>query len=333
MDPDRPLRLLFWNAWLLHPRLWSSGPRLPDVGGHFSPAIERRARLAGEVVVGRADVTAFAECWEASDAAAVAAAWADRPGVTVVAGPARGRRHLTGSGLLTVVDGLPVVRRAKVTYQAVGDWWRDADALASKGASLVEVVAGPGRPRVEVCSTHLLAGGGSLVPAPGHDDQRRHHAVRMAQVDELVAFLQREHDPANALVLVGDLNVAAVDPVDAVDPTAGYRELVERLGPLGLVDAWPQHGVGPGGTCDFSPIADLPLAADGSGAVVDLLDEASRFPKAQRIDYALIATPAERPASVGVGAIRRWCFQGDDGRDPQGCLSDHLALSVDLTFA
>ncbi|MCU1354332.1 MAG: hypothetical protein JWM05_3541 [Acidimicrobiales bacterium] len=331
MGDPRTLRILFWNAWLLHPRVWPSGPRLPVFRSHFAPEVDRRARAAGRAVAGRFDVAAFGECWDDLDAGVVADAWRRREDVTVVPGPTPAGKRLTGSGLLTVVDGLAVTRTATMTYEADGQPWRDADALARKGALLVEVDPGPGLPRVEVCSTHLFAGGGWL-PAPGHDDQARHHEVRMRQVDELVRFVQAHHRREHVLVLTGDLNVAAVDHTDPADPTARYGELLARLAPLGVVDAWSERGAGRGGTANFFPPTDLPLDPAEPDAVLDDPDEAGRFPESVRIDHALVALPGATGGSgrAELGRVERWAFARAIRDGAAVPLSDHLGVSVEL---
>lgn len=329
------LRVAFWNTWLLAPRLWPGGPRIP-FGDKLSlaPDVDRRAPLVGQALAGRFDVAALGECFEASERDAVATGW---PQAVVVDGPDRGRFKTTGSGLVTLVDEgrARIVSSARHAYRAGGDW-RDSDTLATKGALLVRVAVGEDRtlpavdvPTVDIVSTHLIAGG-DLFPVPGHDDQARHHRARMAQVDELVAFIGREHDPADVLLLVGDLNVPAHDP----DPTlAGpgdrYQDLAERLTSIGLRDVWADHGIGPGPTCTFTDAADLPPDPAQPDQVVDLPDGGADPAPGERIDYLWLGVPDG--VDVAVERPRRWAFPGRPARGgPGGSLSDHLALSAAL---
>lgn len=326
------LRIAFWNTWLLAPRLWPTGPRIP--GGtkmFFAPDVDLRAPMVGPALQGRFDVAALAEVFERSEQDAVARSW---PDATLVQGPQRERLKPTGSGLMTLVDRsrATVVRTAKLAFRSGGDL-RDSDTFATKGALFTCVRAtrpdAAALPDVEIVSTHLLAGG-DLLPVPGARDQARHHAARMRQVDELVAWVQRLHEPGNVLLLCGDFNVCAhdPDPLVADDPAGRYRELLERLAPLGVVDVWAQHGVGPGHTCTFDHAFDLPSDPGHPDRVVDHADE-DETAAGERIDYLFLAVP--EGAAIEVGRPRRWAFHGRPAQGgPAGSLSDHLALSIDL---
>jgi endonuclease/exonuclease/phosphatase family metal-dependent hydrolase len=323
------MRIAFWNTWLLAPRLWPSGPRVP--GGErlfFAPDVEARAPLVGPALAGRFEVAALAEVFERSEHEAVARSW---PGTTVVEGPPKGRRRTASSGLITLVDPAraTVVRSARLAYRSGGDW-RDADTFATKGALLTTVrPTEDGWPDLDVVSTHLLAGG-DLLPVPGARDRARHHAARMRQVDELIAWLRVHRRPRNALLVVGDLNVVAHDPDPLLDdPTARYRDLVARFAALGLVDLWAQAGVGPGHTCTFDHAFDLPSDPDHPDRVIDHADEDEATAPGERLDYLFLAQP--EGAIIDAGRPRRWAFHGRPARGgPAGSLSDHLALSVDL---
>jgi hypothetical protein len=346
------VRAVFWNTWLLRPRLWRGGPAIPG-GEHLSlaPDVTHRAPLVGAALAGRFDVCALGELFEESEQGAVRRAWDDADAAT---GPGR-RGPLTGSGLVTVVDRdrARLVHTATHAYRSGGDL-RDSDSFATKGALLTRIAvrgtgAGDGddgegdEVELDVVSTHLFAGG-DLFPIPGADDRSRHHRARMAQVDELVAFVQAERDPALPLLLVGDLNVPAHDPDPVLDhPEDRYRDLLEHLAPLAATDLWAAHGIGPGPTCTFAEPADLPPDPDEPDRVVDRPDGASADDPSpacgERIDYLFLAPPATPPpgsrsaavAGIQVDRPRRWAFPGREPRGGvAGSLSDHLALSVTL---
>ncbi len=329
-DPIPPgpteVRIAFWNTWLLAPRLWPTGPRLPGLKGWFAPDVEARAPLVAKAVAGRFDVVALSECFERSEQDAVASAW---PEATLVAGPQRHGRRVQGSGLATLVGpGATVVRSAQHAYRSGGDL-RDSDTFATKGAIFTAVRVADHLPPVEVVSTHLLAGG-DLFPIPGAADAERHHAARMRQVDELVGFVEQHHDPASPLLVIGDFNVQAHDADPTLpEPQARYRDLAERLARIGLVDVWAGHGIGPGHTCTFETADDLPPDADEPDQVTDNPDASAATAPGERIDYLWLATPAH--LTVEVDRPRRWSFTGRGVQGgPAGSLSDHLALSVTL---
>ena len=323
-SPGADLRIAFWNTWLLAPRVTRRGPRIPDLNHWFGPEVDRRAPLVAAAVRDRFDVVALSEVFERSELDAVDAAW---PAATLVRGPAATRFRLQPSGLATfVAPGVELVRTASATYRSGGDV-RDADTYATKGALLTTVRARADLPPVDVISTHLFAGG-DLLPIPGSDDDARHHVVRMAQVDELIGFIEREHDPSHVLLVAGDLNVPAHDPDPRLaDPADRYRDLAAHLDRAGLHDVWPVHGIGPGPTCSFEPDDELPPDADEPDLVEDREDD----PAGERIDYLWLRVPDALADRVEVGRPRRWAFGGRGVTGgPAGSLSDHLALSVTL---
>lgn len=336
--------MLFWNTWLLRPRVWPGGPALPFTDQIFAPQVTRRAGLVGQALAGRFDVCALAECFEPSEQRTVARAWENG---AVQAGPRRGRTRFTSSGLVTVVDpdagaGASVVGTAAHRFTAGGDL-RDSDTYASKGALLVRVRLGGGPedgtagPAVDIVSTHLIAGGDWL-PVPGANNHRRHHRARMAQVDELVSFVEEHRDRSNPLLLAGDFNVAAHDthPDFADDPGRPYRELTERLAPLGVEDLWATHGLGAGSTATFDAPDQIPADPGEPDRVADLLDSDPGAAPGQRIDYLWFGPAPTGPENLDrttatVDRPRRWAFPRPQVRGgPAGSLSDHLALSVTL---
>src|SRR5690606_29240360 len=125
-------------------------------------------------------------------------------------------------------------------------------------------------------------------------------------------------DPANPLVLVGDLNVAAHDPDPSLtDPTERHRDLLARLEPLGLVDQWVASGVGAGHTCNFDDPAQLPPDPHEPDAVSDGRLRAGDAPDplglpGERIDYVCLAPARTGSTEVAAGRPRRWAFPGRD---------------------
>lgn len=289
VSPNAPvasLRLAFWNTWLLAPRFWRGGPRVPGLPTWYGPDVIRRAPLVADAVRDRFDVVALSEVWDVVEQDAVADAW---PEARWVEGPGRRFPGITGSGLGTLLSpSVELVRSARYTYRSNGDP-RDSDWFASKGALFTSVEVHPDLPPVEVLSTHLFAGG-DLLPAPGAHHEPRHHRVRLDQLDELIGFIERMHDPACVLLVVGDLNVGARDDTVA-DPTARYRDLEERMARAELVDLWAAHGVGPGHTCTFTSPDDLPPDPDEPDRVLDDSDQDPATAAGERIDYLFLHVP------------------------------------------
>lgn len=334
------VRLAFWNVFLLKPRPIPGLPGLPAIGELAAPAVRDRAGKIGAAVADRFDIVAFSEAFEAPDRQVLLDAWGSAD-LTSAVGPGRSLRKgplgFASSGLFSVVRGYRVTRRAMHQYKVRGSYLHDADALANKGVLLIEVDLGPDHGRVEVFSTHLMFGTGLLGGPKALDRQRRHH-LRMAQLDELIAFVEREHRPGNALFVVGDFNVPAVDPKFPLGATAQYDALTAKLGVLGVSDLWVTHGSGDGFTCS-APTDDFAEQQDSEdGAVlIDTMVDPGRNPAAvvdrrERIDY--VFADLSHPGLV-VNDIRRYGFvrHGDaPARDRLARLSDHLAVGASLTF-
>lgn len=325
------LHVGFWNTWLLHPRLWSGGPAAPGGARVFAPEVQRRAPLVGTAIRDRFDLMALAECFETTEQEAVANAW---PGATMVRGPGRKRVLFSGSGLATMVNPaqIELVHTAEHAYRAGGDL-RDSDTLATKGALLTRVRVGDVG-ELDLFSTHLFAGG-DLLPLPRRHDTGRHHLARMRQVDELVSFIERERQPSNPVLLVGDLNVCAHDHDAALHhPSDRYQDLSVRLRRIGLRDIWADHGVGHGHSCTFTDASDLPPEPSDADQVADDPNADPATSPGERIDYLWLAPAPDGSVEVGVERPRRWAFSGRAAQGgPAGSLSDHLALSVTLNLS
>lgn len=344
--PDQ-IRLVFWNTFLLHPHPIPGGPGLPPIAELAAPAVPERATAIGAALGRRFDIAALAEAFEPADHDRVKAAWGNEA-VRTATGPARsllrGPLGFASSGLLTLVDHHRIARRATHRFRTRGSYLHDADALSNKGVLLVEVDLGLGETggNLELYSTHLCWGTG-LLPGGRAADPHRRHRVRMAQVDELVRFVERTHRPGNVIIVVGDMNVPAVRPTYPDGPTVEYDDLVARLGSLGLVDLWTLHGSGAGATCGAKTDAFADQAdPDDPDALVDddaLLAAAdpAHLAERERIDHVFLAEPdPTQRVRIEATSIRRYAFPRPPGApkaDQLVRLSDHLAVGVDLSVS
>jgi hypothetical protein len=221
------LRFGFLNTYLLRVPL----PFVPGRHLHAVPAVRARATEIGTWLAGRHDVTGLSEVFEPEDLDALAGAWAGGRRLEVVAGPGP-RRPQAGSGLALLADGPTAVRTDAVVYAERGRRLFDSDAWADKGALAVELDIG-----VEVVVTHLLAG--DLSGLHRHVDGQLARR-RRAQVEELLALLERFHRDGRPTIVAGDFNIRAGSPTG--------RWLAERMAGLGFVDAWAVAGEGDGAT-------------------------------------------------------------------------------------
>lgn len=341
------LRLLFWNVYLLQPRLIPNGPPLPAIRELSAPVVGARAGEIATTLPGQYDLVALAEAFDPQERRHVLDGWAPRSDITAVAGPERsfpprGPIAFASSGLFTVVDGHRVVRTDQHRFEARGERLWDADAWSNKGVLLVEVDPRPqgdtaaapaGSGHVELYSTHLFWGAGMLSGSPANDHERRHR-VRMAQVDELLGFVERTHRPENVPIVVGDFNVRVHDVEQPEHPNHWYEDLAARMARFDLVDTWAAAGVGPGHTCGAERDPFDEDDPDAPGRLLDDAAEPEGRPDRERIDYCWVQRPQHtHEVEVSYGRPRRRAFHRESGaarRDRMPRLSDHLALEVTL---
>lgn len=324
----RPIRLLFLNAYLL----WVL--RLPggiQLGG--KPGLAARAREIGAMLARDYDIAALCEVFNRAELDAILSGWSSPP--DHVLGPGKHRLPVFGkpSGLVTLADGLRIMRTDRYAFRTRGSRLRDTDALSDKGVLLAEIDVGAGDGRLEVYSTHLIMGN-DLWRRPG-TLHRANSRVRFEQVDELLDFVERTHDPANVALVVGDFNIPAHDPLEPEHPTSDYVRLRTRFDADGFDDLWRLHGEGPGYTYGLDHVGDRLCRDDPErpGFCVEPVDEIDHH-KPLRIDYAFLQRPRPRhEVRVTVQSFRRRSFPrpaGAEHHEQLGFLSDHLGLHLDL---
>lgn len=322
----RQFRLLSYNAFLLHIRVPTS-----SVGRDVmaAPAYRDRAHEIGAALAGRYDAVALMEVFDEDEQAAVLDAWSARPAEHVLGpGPSLLRKS---SGLVTILDGARLARTAQHRFVQRGSLLHDADVLANKGVLLAEIDVG-GPANLELYSTHLVAGNDFR---PRTDGSNPPNPFRLRQVEELLAFVRREHDPANVALVVGDLNAdAAAGAGPAHDEYLAVRDAFRRES---FDDVWERYGSGAGYTfCDLGAAARI--CEHDPDADRYCLEPAATDPGvgAKRLDYAWLQRPsAPHQIAVEVSAVRRRSFPRAPGaphRDAMPFLSDHLALDLHLAL-
>lgn len=314
--PQR-LRVLFWNTFLL------PGLRLPRGRELFGSRLRSvRAAAIGAELAGRYDVAVLAEVWTARDRATLVRSWRANHGAPSVTGGPEGPGQLLrrGSGLATVVDGPTVTRSLAVPFAEREPRWHGIDAWQRKGV-LCCAVNVPGTDQVvELISTHMSIGGW-FDAGPEHE---RGRAARRSEISQLVSVIGDFHQPGASVVVLGDFNVIA--------GTDEYDELCTAMAGVGLVDWWPEIGVGSGAT--FGLLQD-----DRCGAVAPedpdfCVDPGVDTPGSLRIDLVFGEAPSR--GAVRPSVMRRRPFAwpddpgGGGGASPQNYLSDHLALHLEL---
>lgn len=102
----------------------------------------------------------------------------------------------TGSGLHVLSDQ-PILAVRSEPFRACAG----LDCLANKGAMLVRVALPGGAGEIDIVNTHLNARTASKTPPA------RSLRAHNQQTEQLIAFIRREHDPANPMLVGGDFNV------------------------------------------------------------------------------------------------------------------------------
>ena len=211
---------------------------------------------------------------------------------------------------------LSVVATDTHMYRVRGSMFWDADWWSDKGVVRV-LVETPDGARLDVYSTHLIAGGWG--GEPRRPD--RVPAARAAQLDELVGFVERTHDPADALVVTGDFNME--------DGGREGERLTSRMSDLGLVDAWTAHGKGSGPTADVWALGDDGFASEPGNPT--FCDDGLHHAEAVRIDYAFVGSGTATTLEVSTVRRRAWPRPAEAPEaDAIGWLSDHAALHLEL---
>lgn len=330
-DATRRVRLLWYNTYLLPGAQIPVGVPGRTVRLEAKPEIAPRARELGAEIQGAYDVAALCEVFDGREQALVLDAWAGRPGPSVATGPG-GTDPVLSSGLLTLSDGLRIVRTEKHMFQSRGLFRRDADAWSNKGVLLTELDLGLGRNRLELYSTHLMWGGG--LPLVADPSPRAATRIRLQQVDEVCAFVEATHEPQNVAVVTGDFNISAVDgsPDFASDPGEPYRRLANRMRRLDMDDLWVGRNGTPGSTGTLKGAGDI-CPVLGGGLFCE--DTGPAGTRGSRVDYIFVerqkpvhgfildlTRPRRRPfkrRATNTASVRAVPF-----------LSDHVGIDVTL---
>jgi endonuclease/exonuclease/phosphatase family metal-dependent hydrolase len=238
----RSVRTLWYNTWLL--------PGVFGVAG--KPDREARAREIGATVRNRYDLIALGEVFDGKEAMSLLSgagwlpgarfvlwegpSWSSPPYRADVAGSLGDEvsDHLNG-GCITMAK-YPAITMTEAHWRPFvneGDFTL-IDSWAGKG--ILRCVVNAGGVAFLMISTHFVAG-----EAP----------AKMAEVDELVAFLEasRERDPALPTVVVGDFNLRS-------DAAELYGPLSSKLEASGFRDLWAWRHPGawaPTGPFDREP--------------------------------------------------------------------------------
>jgi endonuclease/exonuclease/phosphatase family metal-dependent hydrolase len=346
---SRRLKFLWLNAYML-PNLKLDTPVWSGQVFDGAPAISSRAYEIGKTIKKfEYEIVALCEIFTVQSKDTLLSAWESTPywargpgegsvnfkiKVPIVSdipiiGDAFEHEILTvetiSSGLLTVLPGsYGLLSHSIEKFDAKGDPARDADAWSNKG--VLKVVADTGfNTKLEIYSTHLIYGGG-LVGDISSDER---YKIQRKQLDQLISFIERERNPANFLMVVGDFNIYASEEF--------YQELRWRMEEkLDLEDIWTRYAESRYG-------AKIGKTNDPSSCTLDkppcenFADDKKNLDKINeegRIDYVFIQKPsASHDMAVDISRPRRVPFKRLPTAykyDAINYFSDHVGIEFQL---
>ncbi|MFC7739167.1 endonuclease/exonuclease/phosphatase family protein [Roseomonas sp. GCM10028921] len=329
-------------------------------------ALRERAVAIGQALAGQGyDVMALSEVWDQDPSArdAIRGGWAGAP-KPLTEPAAQGERapsRLLDSGLYRLCAGEAQIQETVArSFDAAGNKLLDTDAWASKGVLLTRIRLGAGV--VDLYNAHLISGGdfplieAFKVVTPAFAAQSSDEALnakRLAQVDELVAFIRDTHRPENVAIFCGDMNIEAVSFDGRDMPT--YQAMKHKLSTVGLRDAWawqqsfqpklegrigPTHGAEDAGRERFNNGICTVLRPDTAGNPANVgfcndneepTNSGDVNAGAGRIDYIFVEDPTPlHTYTLDMTRIRRNPFEWSGLPENQAYLSDHIGQDTTL---
>jgi endonuclease/exonuclease/phosphatase family metal-dependent hydrolase len=292
------------------------------------PALKARAREIGRSIANGYDIAALCELFSEEERRLISAYLARDGKPHIARGPDdSGGFVVATSGLFTVSIDL-ISRTQRHVFTERGNRCRDFGAWANKGVLLAEVDLGLPRGKLEVYSTHLLAGG----RISSHEERLR---IQLKQVDELVAFVTRAHHSENVSIIVGDFNINAHEAseftIDGV-PGTPFSLLSRKLAAIDMQDIWALRNGTLGLTAN--------LQADSGICIPDRTDQrycddsAEHQASGARIDYVFVERQKPTHAFLADFARpRRVRFErpaNAPDRSKIPFMSDHLGLDITI---
>jgi endonuclease/exonuclease/phosphatase family metal-dependent hydrolase len=193
---------------------------------------------------------------------------------------------------------------------------------------LAEINLGFPRGKLEVYSTHLLAGGNIL-------SKEERLKIQLKQVDELVAFVTQTHHPENVMIVVGDFNINAQEAsefrIDGV-PGTPLSHLSRKLNAIDMQDIWVLRNGTLGLTANLQVDSGICIPDRTDQRYCD--DSAKRQASGARVDYVFVERQKPTHAFlVDFTRPRRVRFErpaNAPDRSKISFMSDHLGLDITI---
>lgn len=304
------------------------------------PALEPRAHEIGYTIRREYDIAALCEVFKKREKERILEAWPADHQPFSAAGPDDSGLAMASSGLFTINNQYPIVqtRIKRHKFKNKGKLERDADAWSNKGVLLTEIDLGLPRGGLEIYSTHIFAGNSLLdetdlgtITIGGNPSDIERHNIRLKQVDELIDFVKRHHQPQNVAMIVGDFNL----PVNK--DGYGTDDLIWKMQEIDMEDIWITRGDNTYGyttKMDDKDKADriCPIDTNDNRYCDDLLDPGEKI--SRRIDHIFIEKQKpEHGFILDFTRPRRVRFERSASardRDKIAYMSDHLGLTTTL---
>jgi endonuclease/exonuclease/phosphatase family metal-dependent hydrolase len=295
------------------------------------PALKARAREIGSVIANEYDIAALCELFSEEERRLISASLTGDGEPHIARGPDdSGGFVVATSGLFTISIDL-ISRTRKHVFNERGNRCRDFGAWANKGVLLAEIDLGLPRGKLEVYSTHLLAGGGT----PSNEERLK---IQLKQVDELVAFVTQAHHPENVMIIVGDFNINAQEAsefrIDGV-PGTPLSHLNRKLNTIDMQDIWALRNGTLGLTANLQVDSGICIPGRTDQKYCD--DAAKHQASGARIDYVFVER--QKPTHAFLADFtrpRRVRFErpaNAPDKNKISFMSDHLGLDITIFAA
>lgn len=234
------------------------------------------------------------------------------------------RKHevrLLNSGLVNLGLNKLFFNEEKQAYNNRGNRFKDADYYATKGILKTSIDLEIGQ--IEVYNTHLHAGS-KFISSSTESEIRE---VKIAQVEELLNFIDTNRNLNNICVIVGDFNINGMNLSDSF-----YQEFIAKMNRAGFDDIWVQRCLNDDGEVILQPTSDThnERICEVDGNLCNELYD--RFPRnSTRIDYIFIERQNEQHSFIlDYTRPRRVPFPNRTISEELNFLSDHLGLEITL---
>jgi endonuclease/exonuclease/phosphatase family metal-dependent hydrolase len=228
--------------------------------------------------------------------------------------------ELLNSGLLSVGLNKSFGSSTSYRFQNRGDLLKDADYYSAKG--VLKTVIGVNVGQIDVYSTHLYNGGDFIADVTEEEKQQ----VKLAQVTELLEFVNTSSSPSNVSIIMGDFNIDGIDLESEF-----YQEFISRMNAAGFDDICVQRCLDADRNIIIQPTSNTnnnicEVEGNFCNELTTSISEG-----ATRLDYIFIERQNDSHSFIlDYTRPRRVSFPNTEISPDMNFLSDHLGLEIIL---